>query len=236
MDLEQRVTLFAGNFGSGKTETAVSFAHFLLDRGERVRVLDLDIVNPYFRCREAREDLESRGAELIAPRAEQSYAELPIILPEVRGSLRQSSWRVIGDVGGDDSGARVLSSLADAFDLEETLLLLVLNMNRPFTETAAGCLQVLGSIEAASRLRVGGLVSNTHLMDETTPAMIGEGYELAREVGRRAGVPVLLVTVEDRLAGQVDPGRFDCPLLPLRRVMLPPWAVRMKSDLTSLPG
>ncbi len=235
MDQEYRITLFTGTYGSGKSETAVSYSHHLLDLGYSVKILDLDVVNPYFRCREAREELEKRGAEVVAPRGAQAFADLPIILPEIRGSFGDGNSAVVGDVGGDDVGARVLGSLADVADRDQILLLFVINKNRPFTDTADGCLKILNEIEAASRLKVGGLVSNTHLMEETTPEQIEQGYQLTCEVSSRTGIPVRLVTVETRMAGSVDPARFDCPLLPLRRVLLPPWGGPLKTDVTSLP-
>jgi hypothetical protein len=235
MDQDHRITLFTGTYGSGKSETAVSYSHHLLDLGYSVKILDLDVVNPYFRCREAREDLEKRGATVVAPKGAQFFADLPIILPEIRGSFGGDQTAVVGDVGGDDVGARVLGSLADVVDPEQVQLLFVINRNRPFTSTADGCMKILTEIEAASRLSVAGLVSNTHLMDETTPEQIYQGYELACEVSRRTGIPVRLVTVETSMAGTVDADRFECPLLPLRRVLLPPWGGPLKNDLTSLP-
>ncbi len=235
MDQDHRITLFTGTYGSGKSEAAVSYCHHLLDLGYSVKILDLDVVNPYFRCREAAAELEKRGATVVAPRGAQFFADLPIILPEIRGSFGDDQMAVVGDVGGDDVGARVLGSLADVVDPVATLLLFLINGKRPFTNTAEGCIKILKEIESASRLSVGGLVSNTHLMDETTPELIHQGYELTCEVSRKTGIPVRLVTVETRLAGLVDPDLFDCPLLPLRRSLLPPWGGPLKTDLTSLP-
>lgn len=235
MDQEKRITLFTGTYGSGKSETAVSYSHHLLDLGYSVKILDLDVVNPYFRCREAAAELEKRGATVVAPKGAQFFADLPIILPEIRGSLGDDRMAVVGDVGGDDVGARVLGSLADVLDPEATLLLFVINGNRPFTSTAEGCIKILNEVQSASRLTVGGLVSNTHLMEETTPELIYQGYELTCEVSRKTGIPVRLVTVETRMAGLVDANLFDCPLLPLRRSLAPPWGGPLKTDLTSLP-
>jgi len=235
MDREKRITLFTGTYGSGKSETAVSYSHHLLDLGYAVKILDLDVVNPYFRCREAAEELEKRGAVVVAPKGANFFADLPIVLPEIRGSFGDDRTAVVGDLGGDDVGARVLGSLADVVDAEQTELFYVINRNRPFTSTVEGCRKILAQVEAASRLTVDGLVSNTHLMDETTPEQILEGYRLTCEVSRATGIPVSLVTIETRLAGQVDPALFDCPLLPLRRALLPPWGGPMKSDLSSLP-
>ncbi len=45
--------------------------------------------------------------------------------------------------------------------------------------------KIKGEIEAASRLRVTGLVSNAHLLEETDAPTVIEGLELARAVGER---------------------------------------------------
>ena len=47
---EKRVTLFAGHYGSGKTNIAVNYAKLLAAKGLAVTLADLDIVNPYFRA------------------------------------------------------------------------------------------------------------------------------------------------------------------------------------------
>jgi hypothetical protein len=215
------VVLVTGNYGSGKTEVAVAWALHLAASGERVTIADLDVVNPYFRCREASALMESAGIRVIAPRGELHHAELPIILPEIRGAIERPEGVTILDVGGDEDGARVLSSLVDAFSTYE--MIQVVNQRRPFTDTVAGCLRIQAEIEAASRLRVTALVSNAHLMDETDEAVVVDGADFAREVGRARGQPLRFVVVERRLADRVDPGRLGCPALVLDRQMLPPW-------------
>ena len=58
---EERVVLIVGNYGSGKTEVAVNLA-IRLSEGRDVSVADLDIVNPYFRSREARAAMAASGS------------------------------------------------------------------------------------------------------------------------------------------------------------------------------
>jgi hypothetical protein len=193
-----------------------------------VRIVDLDIVNPYFRSREAAEPLADAGVEAINPGGEKFWADLPIILPEVRGHLKRTDGTLVLDVGGDDLGAKVLSHLADDFVPGNYTLLMVVNANRPFTSDVAGARKVLDELEQAANLRIEGLVSNTHLMDETEVEEIRRGYAFAKEMGQRTGLPVLLVAVEPHLIDDgsgdgVRPEEFDCPILPLYRFMLPPW-------------
>lgn len=232
--VSRRVILFTGNYGSGKTEVSVNFTLGLMERegrrGGRVSIVDLDIVNPYFRCREAIAPLEAAGVEVIVPRGEHFASELPIILPEVRGSILREGGRVVLDVGGDNVGARVLAGFARDLPPERAEMLLVLNARRPFTDTVAGAVGIVREIEQSSKLRVTGLVSNTHLMEGTTPAILREGVDLAVAVGGELGVPVRFIaamaevadTVEDEVArGLAAP--LPAPLLRMERLMLPPW-------------
>ena len=250
--------LIVGNYGSGKTEVAVHLALHLaekplplsttspesrgpaLNTRRTVKIVDLDIVNPYFRCREAREELESRGIEVIYPKGEFHSADLPIILPEVKGAIAGarspkngepgSGSTVIFDVGGDDVGARVLSSLKDLLEGRERHVLQVINACRPFTSDVAGCRRIRQEIEAASRLAVTGIISNTHLMDETDADTFHAGLKLAREVAEDGGLSLEFATVPETLIDEIREEDTGCPLLPITRRMLPPWKLESMTD------
>lgn len=226
---EDPIVLIVGNYGSGKTEVAVNLA-IRLSAQRDVSIADLDIVNPYFRCREAREEMEAFGIRVINPKGEYQAADLPIILPEIRGAVLGEKGTLIFDVGGDDAGARVLSSLADVFADRPYVMLQILNARRPFTQTAEGCLKIGREIEAASRLRVTGLVSNTHLLEETDAETVLDGLRLAREVGAEAGLPVSFMTADESLRGAFDADKAGCPVLWIKRRMLPPWKLKSMTD------
>ena len=102
----KRVTVLVGHFGSGKTEIALNGALELAAAGTPVTVVDLDVVKPYFRSRSARAILADAGVGLVVPTGENVYADLPIVMPQIRTVIRSSEDRVIVDVGGDDSGRR----------------------------------------------------------------------------------------------------------------------------------
>jgi len=199
-ELQRPVTILVGPSGSGKTEIAVNLAFGWRNRGDRVTLVDLDLVKPFFRCRLARADLEARGIRLVAPDGDRFYADLPILVPEARGAAAGRDGtgggrRFIFDVGGDDHGARVLGSLAGTLDHAATDLLFVVNTSRPFAQDTA-----LGRIQAAARMAVTGLVANTHLMDETTPDLVREGIRAARELEAASGIPVRFCTMLEELA------------------------------------
>ncbi len=217
------VLVIVGHFGSGKSEIALNLAFGMRERGRDVSVVDLDVVKPYFRCRLAREELEARGITLIVPDEDRFYADLPIIVPQVRGALARTldaNARIIVDAGGADLGARALGSLSDVVDPARTDLLFVVNTRRPFAEDQAGLLTMLRGVEAAARLPVTGLVANTHLMEESTPEIVEDGLAATRELSAATGIPVRFCAALRRLVGSLD--GVDCPLLPIDRKLLPP--------------
>lgn len=221
---ERRVTVFVGHFGSGKTEIALNGALDLAAAGSRVTVADLDVVKPYFRSRSARAILADAGIDLLAPTGANIHADLPIIVPQIRSHLRDDHSRLIMDVGGDDVGARVLGSLSDVIPFDDTDCLLVLNFRRPSTPDPERAVAMVREIEAVGRVPVSGLISNTHLMDETTPEVVLDGYRQALETARLAEVPLVAVTVPEGLAVAMVAEELECPVVSLRRIVVPPFA------------
>ncbi|HWR82965.1 MAG TPA: hypothetical protein VN285_06665 [Candidatus Deferrimicrobium sp.] len=221
------ILIIVGGFGSGKSEVAVNLAwHLAASQSEPVAIADLDIVNPYFRSREADEQLQKLSIRSLNPRGGYRHADLPIILPEIKGAIEQRQGKVILDVGGDDVGARILSSLAGSFVAGTYELLLVLNANRPFTQDVAGCLKLMAEIEAASRLKFTGLISNTHMLVETSADTVLTGLNLARQVGERSGLPVVFVSAAADVISSIDPDAVRVPVLKLNRMLLKPWERR----------
>ncbi len=223
----ERLVMIAGNFGSGKTEVSVNFALHLAAAGHRVQIADLDLVNPYFRCREAADLMTRHAIRVVVPPGAQVWADLPIILPEIRGMLHPpDDTLTLFDVGGDDVGARALAAFRPAMGDAPYELWQVVNSKRPFTSTVDGCLTMRRALESASRFSVTGLVANSHLIDETTPEVVVEGWRLACEVSRETGLPVRAVAVMADLAGAEALDEIDAPILWLERYMLPPWLER----------
>ena len=218
---DKRVTIIVGHFGSGKTEIAVNGALQLADDGVPVALVDLDVVKPYFRSRAARAVMAEHGVDLVVPEGENVFADLPIIVPQVRALLRDSRRKVVFDVGGDDTGARALGSLADVVPRDETEHLLVLNFRRPFTDSVETAVAMIREIEDAARLPITGLISNTHLMGETTPEIVREGYRMALAAAEAVAVPVVAAVAEAGILAALDAGAFACPLFPLRRLLRP---------------
>jgi len=216
------LTIIVGNFGSGKTEISVNLALYFKSLVKDVQIADLDIVNPYFRCREAKDIMEEKGIRVVVPVDKFHWADLPIVLPEIRGMLDQKDAAVIFDVGGDDLGARLLSTFSSVISNRPYEMLQVVNERRPFTETADGVEKIMREIEEASRLEVTGLVSNAHLMNETTTEIILRGLDLCRRVGDRTKKAVEFATAPRRMEGENALVESGASFLWLDRHMLPP--------------
>jgi len=227
----ERLVIIVGNYGSGKTEVSVNLAVGLAKSGKRVQIADLDIVNPYFRSREARATMEAQGIRVVIPPGAQAFADLPIVVPQIKAMLEpQGDDFSIFDVGGDDVGAKMLSSFVEALGARPYALLQVINGRRPFTGTVEGCLEMRRRIEEASRLKVTGTIVNTHLIEQTTEEVIVEGAALAAEVSRVSGVPVEVVAAMGELAESPRVLGLGFKVLRLERIMLPPWLRRGAKD------
>jgi hypothetical protein len=240
--LTRPITILVGHFGSGKSEIAINLAFGLRNREAEVTVVDLDLVKPYFRCRLAKEALEARGIRLVAPRGDRFYADLPILAPEARSAARDGAGpgtSLIFDVGGDDLGARVLGSFSGLLDQTVTDLLFVVNANRPFAEDLPSQRRMLGKVQGAARLRVTGLVANTHLMQQTTRETVLDGIHAAREVEAVTGIPLRFCAVVKEVARMVngaEPIVDNVPILVMERhIAAPfaptPWGARRRSTV-----
>ncbi len=205
----KRLTLFAGHYGSGKTNLALNWARWLKDRGERVTVADLDIVNPYFRTKDAAEELAAAGIGLISSEYANSNVDLPAMPKEIYGLVAARDVCGVLDIGGDDRGALALGRYAASIREEDDYeMLLVVNFARPLTRTAEDALTVLREIEEAGGLPFTAIVNNTNLGGATTAEDVLGSVPLVRELSERTGLPVKLTGVERRLlpalSGKVD--------------------------------
>jgi hypothetical protein len=222
IDLEG-IVVVVGNYGSGKTEVTVNLAAHRLQAGIDVRIADLDLVNPYFRSREVRGTLGQMGIEVVIPPERYIHADLPILSPKVAGLIRQPSQLTLLDVGGDEVGATVLSSLFEPLHDQPVQMLQVVNPYRPYTDTIEGCLKIREKIEYAARMTITGLVGNANLIDETTLDDIISGYAFVRKLSMESDLPLMFITAEKRHLDGVDLDRFACPVLPIHRQLVPPW-------------
>ncbi|MBQ6137668.1 MAG: hypothetical protein IJI73_09895 [Kiritimatiellae bacterium] len=200
MDGFRRITLFAGHYGSGKTNIALNFARLLRSRWPRVAVADLDIVNPYFRTKDSEAALAAEGIELVVSDYANSNVDFPAMPKEAYALVADRGARVVIDVGGDDRGALALGRYVDDIRAEGDYdMLAVVNASRPLTSTPGDAVEVLREIEAACGLPFTGIVNNTNLGQGTSADTVLASVPYADAVAGAMGVPVRFTCCAARL-------------------------------------
>ena len=192
----KRVILFAGHYGSGKTNIAVNYALSMAKQGIDTAFLDIDIVNPYDRAKDSEELLLENGIEFISSEYANSNVDVPALPNEIYAVLDRPEKHYVLDVGGDDRGALALGRLAPGIASENNYdMYLVYNACRPLTGDTEGALEVAGEIYAACRLPFTGIINNSNIGKETTAETVIAGYEKAKKVADALGIPVVMNTV-----------------------------------------
>lgn len=203
MDIK-RITLFAGHYGSGKTNIAVNWAKYLKSAGKSVTIVDLDIVNPYFRTKDSQEDFEKMGIKLVCSEFANTNLDIPALPKEIYGAIADKGSHLIMDIGGDDVGAvamgRYTPSILEENDYE---MIYVANCYRPLTKTPEDTLEVMREIEAASGIPFTGIVNNSNLGVETTPEDVVKSNVYAQKLSEISNLPLLYTTVNNSLAKDI---------------------------------
>lgn len=192
--MDKRINIVTGHYGSGKTEFALNLAFLLKKSHDRVYIVDLDIVNPYFRTVDAKRELEAVGIEVIASEYAGTNVDIPALPPEIMRVFNDRSAAVVFDVGGDDAGAVALGGYKRYFENEPYEMLLVINTLRPMTAAADEIVKMLEDIEKASRLKVTGLVNNSNLAQLTTAGELIRGQAICEEASRLSAVEIKYVS------------------------------------------
>ena len=197
----KRITLFAGHYGSGKTNIAVNYALLLAREGKKTAIADLDIVNPYFRTKDSASDLEAAGVDLISPQFANTNVDLPALPAEAYRLVEDKSIFAVMDVGGDDRGAYALGRYAP-FILEEGdyRMAFVANPCRPLTRTPEEALEVMREIEAAGGVPFTAIVNNANLAHETTPETVLAAIPYMERLSELSGLPVWMTSAEETVA------------------------------------
>ena len=218
--MSKKMYVLIGNYGSGKTEIALNFAVRAAERGERTELLDLDMVNTYFRLTEPGRMTRMKEIRIVSPNFANSGVETLSVPAEVQSAFAMDWDTVVFDVGGDATGSTALGRYhQDFMELEEGCLevLNVVNIRRPLAGTVEKIIRLQEEMESHSRLKITGMINNTNLAVATTTAELRDGYEMIKEVSQKTGVPVKYTSgkkemLEAFLAEGHDPQYIGEPL------------------------
>lgn len=226
----KKIYILIGNYGSGKTEVAMNIAFNAAAQGKKVELVDLDLVNTYFRLSERRDLISEKKIRLVSPNFSCSNIETLSLPAEVQSAFDQDWDVVVFDVGGDPTGATALGRYKQNFmELPEGSLevLNVVNVRRPMAGTAEKIISLMQDMAAYSRLKVNGFVNNTNLAERTSGEELIAGYEMLREASIKTGIPVLYTCgtqelLDEFLAGNPDPKYVGTPFA-IKRHMRRDW-------------
>ena len=200
----KRLTLFAGHYGSGKTNIAVNYALRLASEGRRGCIADLDIVNPYFRTKDSEAELRAAGIDLVSPQYANSNVDLPALPAESYRLVQDRSSYGIMDIGGDDRGAYALGRYADAIKAENDYrMAFVVNCYRPLTSTVEDTISIMREIEAAAGLKFTCIVNNSNLGPETVKDTVYDSLDFVESLSRQTGLEIWMHTAEASVAEEL---------------------------------
>jgi hypothetical protein len=221
---------FIGNFGSGKTELTINMVRRAISEGKSAALVDIDIVNPYFKSSSKREMLESEGIKVVGPRFAATNVDIPSLPGAISGIIKNDLYDFVGiDVGGDPIGARTLGRYMPEIIQRRELFTVnfVVNALRPFTNNLRDIVGMANSIMAVARVKLDCIINNTNLAESTSPEEILESQKLIEEASEALEIPFRFISVRRDVAARLREHRdFLKNELPLEEIdiyMRPDW-------------
>lgn len=226
----QRIIIVTGHYGTGKTNLSVNLAADFSSLGKKVLLVDLDIVNPYFRSADFLPLAENKGFSILSPPYANSNLDMPVLSAAVDAALAASTHNaeqiIILDVGGDDAGATALGRYASLIKEQGYSMLYVINQYRYLTREAESATAYLTDIEKASRLRATHVVNNSNLAYETSRETVERSLPFAKETAKKAGLPLLCTAIEQSLYNKDETNQLeeDEKYYPVSIYVKSPWS------------
>jgi hypothetical protein len=221
--MDNDVIVIIGAYGSGKSEYAINYTWELKQSGKRVTLVDMDVVNPYFRSREVRDEFAHHGIIVVAPEGGYAHADVPMLSPRIMGAVEEYHRIPVLDVGGDPAGCRTLARYVNNIKKRGYQLKVVINTKRPFTSDYEGIIYMLETLEFSSRLKVTELVCNTNLMEHTDEEIVRGGIKLIDRVAKATNLKFTDYLVMDKYKDRISDGLEGKDRIVLQYHLNKPW-------------
>ncbi len=221
--MNKNIIIIIGAYGSGKSEYAINYAWQLHQKNIAVTLVDLDVVNPYFRSRQVREDFARQDILVIAPDGEYTHADLPMLSPRIMGAVQDVSRQPVLDVGGDPAGCRTLARYVENINKRGYHLKVVINTRRPFTSDHQGIIKMLDSLEYTSRLKITELICNTNLMEYTDHDIVSEGIKIISGVAQERNLIFTEYLVMEKYEDKIPDGMLGKKRTLMQYYLNKPW-------------
>jgi len=191
------ITVIVGHYGVGKTNLSLNLAKTLAETGVKVTLVDLDVVNPYFRSSDYEALLASWGVDLVAPVFAGSTLDVPSLSGKVDTAIEAASetHKIILDVGGDDVGATAFGRYGKKISEKQYAMYYVVNAYRNLIQETADATELLYHIEKKAGLKATGIINNSHLQKETTEKTVLDSLEFAENIAKETNLPLVATTI-----------------------------------------
>jgi len=205
--LAKKFVIVCGHYGCGKTNYSINIAINEAKKGEKVTLVDLDFVNPYFCSSGYKEELEKYGVEVISTAYANTNVDLPAVVPQMYSIFEQDGLVVV-DLGGDDAGSAVLGRFYERLKDIDYEMRYVINKYRSLTTTEDETVEILRQIEEVTRCKATSIVNNSHLKQETSIETVKDSIEYANEVSKKCGLPLLHTTIPTNIYDEEEESSY----------------------------
>ena len=212
----KKITIFIGEIGSGKTEISINYAIRLKkEKGKDVDLIDLDIMKPYIRLRDLKDEIKKFGVNVISPPQRYKQADLPILIHATKSCIFDDDKFCIYDIGGGEESSFILRQFPELREFPYNLFFVV-NIFRPFTQTMEEIGNAIKILESATGLEISGIVSNSHLRGHTKKEDVIKGYKVVKEVSKVLGIPIAFVGIRESMVSEFRNEEFYEHIFPIK--------------------
>ena len=207
------VEIYTGAYASGKSENAINRAISYIKNNKEITLVDLDTVEPAYCMRPLEKTLRNMGINLILQSDYFGLGEAgSYVTNEQINCLKKTDGDIIIDVGYGVTGLDTLDILND-IDMESNLkIYLVVNTAKFETRDVDSIIEYI-EFNNGENLKpwkkISGLISNTHLGDETTRDDIKRGYDILSQVSKQTKIPVVAISVDKKFENEFTDDIYD---------------------------
>ena len=198
------VEIYTGAYASGKSENALNRAIEYTKQKKEITLVDLDTVEPAYCMRPIAKKLREYGINLILQSDYFGLGEAgSYVTNEQINCLKTTNNDIIIDVGYGVTGLDTLDILTD-IDLEKNIkIYLVVNTSKFETKDKDSIIEYINFNSGENKKpwkKISGLISNTHLGDETELKDIINGYNILKEVSKETNIPISAISLDKKFA------------------------------------
>jgi len=216
MNNVKKITIFIGEIGSGKTEISINYAIKLRkEKDKDVDLIDLDIMKPYIRLKDLKDEIEKSGVNVVSPPQRYKQADLPILIHATKSCIFDDNRFCVYDIGGGEESSFILRQFPELREFPYNLFFVV-NVFRPFTQTMEEIGNAMKILESATGLKISGIVSNSHLREHTKKEDVIKGYKVVKEISEVLGIPIAFIGVRESMVSEFRNEEFYEHIFPIK--------------------